>query len=325
MDSRQAITNYSLKHHRLVTVVMLAFTLSSGALIPLIHVDTDPENMPSEDEPVRVFHNETKERFALNDIVVVGIVNDEHPNEVFNPSSLGRIYELTEFAKRLRWQDEDNPDEQVGVVGVDLLASSTVDYIGQGSPGEVKFEWLMRKPLSTEAEALEIRDKAMSNPLLKGTVVSEDGKAICLYLPLTSKDLSYRVYRELRERIATFDGEDEYHITGLPAAEDTFGIEMFVQMGGICALGYVGDICFHVFVFPQGGFDCFCDDSCAGFGGFDDGSFNRAGVPSAYNELDDTDIFDADIGCRLGAHSFRIFRPVHEGEGEGTDDAGGHE
>ncbi len=116
-------------------------------------------------------------------------------------------------------------------MGVDLLAPSTVDYIGQGGPGEVKFEWLMRKPPSTEAEALEIRDKAMSNPLLKGTVVSEDGKAICLYLPLTSKDLSYRVYRELRERIATFDGEDEYHITGLPAAEDTFDVEMFVQMG----------------------------------------------------------------------------------------------
>ncbi len=81
---------------------MLAFTLGLGALIPLIHVDTDPENMLSEDEPVRVFHNETKERFALNDIVVVGIVNDEHPNGISNPSSLGRIYELTEFAKRLR-------------------------------------------------------------------------------------------------------------------------------------------------------------------------------------------------------------------------------
>lgn len=135
MDLKQAITNYSLKHHRLVTVVMLAFTLGLGALIPLIHVDTDPENMLSEDEPVRVFHNETKERFALNDIVVVGIVNDEHPNGVFNPSSLGRIYKLTEFAKRLRWQDEDNPDEQVGVVGVDLLAPSTVDYIGQGVLG----------------------------------------------------------------------------------------------------------------------------------------------------------------------------------------------
>jgi len=61
--------------------------------------------------------------------------------------------------------------------------------------------------------------------------VSEDGKAICLYLPLTRKDLSYKVSSKLREKISTFKGPEQYHITGLPVAEDTFGVEMFVQMG----------------------------------------------------------------------------------------------
>jgi len=199
MDFKQAITDYSIKHYKLVTVIMVVLTLGLGALIPLIKVDTDPENMLSADEPVRVFHNQTKKQFALSDIVVVGIVNDKDTNGVFNPSSLSKIYELTEFAKTLRWQDEENPDKEVGIIEVDILAPSTVDHIGQGRPGEVKFEWLMRTPPATQAEALEIRDKAMSNPLLKGTVISEDGKAICLYLPLTSKDLSYRVYSKLRE------------------------------------------------------------------------------------------------------------------------------
>jgi hypothetical protein len=59
---------------------------------------------------------------------------------------------------------------------------------------------------------------------------SEDEKAICLYLPLTRKDLSYRVYNELRKKIATFKGDEQYYITGLPVAEDTFGVEMFIQM-----------------------------------------------------------------------------------------------
>lgn len=229
MEVRQGIVGFSLRHYKLVTAAMAVFTVALGAFIPLIRVDTDPENMLSEDEPVRVFHNETKERFALNDIVVVGIVNEKDPNGVFNPSSLGRIYELTEFAKTLQW--EDKKGERAGVIEADLLGPSTVDYIGQGGPGVVKFEWLMRRPPETDAEAIEIRDKAMSNPLLKGTVVSEDGKAVCLYLPLTSKDLSYRVYRELRGKIETFEGDEEYHITGLPVAEDTFGVEMFVQMG----------------------------------------------------------------------------------------------
>jgi len=230
MDFKQSITGYSIKHYKVTTIGMVVFTLAMGALIPLIEVDTDPENMLSEDEAVRVFHNLTKEQFTLNDIVVVGIVNNKDPNGVFNPASLTRIYELTEFAKTLSWPDEKNPGEDVGVVEVDILAPSTVDYIGQGDPGEVKFEWLMKKPPVTQAQALEIRDKAMSNPLLKGTLVSEDGEAVCLYLPLTNKDLSYRVYSKLREKIATFSGDEQYHITGLPVAEDTFGVEMFIQM-----------------------------------------------------------------------------------------------
>jgi hypothetical protein len=171
--------------------------------------------------------------------VVVGIVNDKNANGVFNPASLGKIYELAEFAETLTWEDEENPGEQAGVVGVDMLAPSTVDHIGQGGPGEVKFEWLMREPPSTEEQAIEIRDKAMSNPLLKGTLVSENGKAVCLYLPLTSKDLSYRVYTKLRAKIATFKGDEQYHITGLPVAEDTFGVEMFIQMAVSAPLAMV--------------------------------------------------------------------------------------
>jgi len=231
MEFRHKITELSLKHYKLVTVVMLVFTLGLGALIPLIQVDTDPENMLSADEPVRVFHNQTKKQFVLSDIVVLGVVNNKDPNGVFNPTSLARIYELTEFSKTLRWPSAEDPNEQVGVIEVDLLAPSTVDHIGQGGPGVVTFEWLMTKPPTTNAEALEIRDRAMSNPMLKGTVISEDGKAICLYLPLTSKDLSHKVYKELMKKIATFESDDEeYHITGLPVAEDTFGYEMFAQM-----------------------------------------------------------------------------------------------
>jgi len=230
MELKQKIISFPLKHYKLVTVVMVIFTLTLGALIPLIKVDTDPENMLSETEAARLFHNQTKKQFALNDIVVVGIINDKDPHGVFNPSSLAKIYELTEFAKTLRWPDEKKPSRQIGVVEVDLLAPSTVDHIGQGGPGEVKFEWLMHKPPATTTEAIQIRDKAMSNPLLKGTLISENGKAICLYLPLTSKDLSHRVYKQLKNKIATFTGDEKYHITGLPVAEDTFGYEMFIQM-----------------------------------------------------------------------------------------------
>jgi uncharacterized protein len=226
------ITRWSVEHYKAITLIMVIFTAVTAALIPMIRIDTDPENMLSKDEPVRVFHNQTKEKFDLSDIVVVGVINEEHEHGVFNPETLGRIYELTEFAKTLRWPSEDDPDKTAGVIEADIIAPSAVDHIGQGGPGTIKFEWLMPSPPQDQQQALEIREKAMSNPMFEGTMVSEDGRAIMLFLPLTDKHLSYRVYKSLNEKIASMPGSEneDYHITGLPVAEDTFGVEMFIQM-----------------------------------------------------------------------------------------------
>jgi hypothetical protein len=177
--------------------------------------------MLSEDEPVRVFHNQMKREMALHDMVVLGVVNETHPDGVFNPESLAKIYELTQYAKTLRWRDPKNPDKHVGVIEIDTIAPSTVDNIEQGGPGTVTFEWLMPSPPKNREDALAVRHKAERIPFLKGTLLSEDGKALCLYLPITSKDLSYEIYSS---------GDERYFITGLPVAEDTFGVEMFKQM-----------------------------------------------------------------------------------------------
>ena len=230
MKVGQHIVRYSLDHPKTVIALMLGATLLLGAMIPRVKVDTDPENMLAETEAVRVFHNEMKREFTLNDMVVLGIVNEKDPDGVFNPTSLARIYELTQFAESLRWPDPKDPTKEIGVIEADLLAPSKVDNIEPAGPGTVRFEWLMAAPPKTRAEARAIREKARSNPLLDGTLVSEDGKALCLYLPLTSKHLSYRVYSALKKELATYEGDEEYHITGLPVAEDTFGVEMFMQM-----------------------------------------------------------------------------------------------
>ena len=236
------LANFSVKYPWIVTGIMVFATvvLALAAGLPSIwpgtfsrlnslKVDTDPENMLPSNEPVRVYHDQMRRELTLYDMVVVGIVNETHPDGVFNVDSLRRVYELTEFAKTLRWDDPDNEGEQIGVVVADMIGPSTVDNIEPGVD-QVKFEWLMQQPPATDEEARAVRDKALRIPFLKNTVVSGDGKAVCLYLPLTSKDLSNRVYTELRKEIAKYEGDDQYHIAGLPVAEDTFGVEMFKQM-----------------------------------------------------------------------------------------------
>lgn len=206
---------------------MVLMTLILGLLIIRVHVDTDPENMLSEKEMVRIFHNQTKKQFNLHDVVVLGVVNEKDKDGVFNPKTLTKIYQLSTFAASLA----DPKDPERKVIGRDIIAPDNVDIIEQAGLGQVRFQWLMPKPPTTKEEALHIRDKALDNPLLKGTMISEDGRALAIYLPISKKDFAHNLSKQLKKKIAELGpGDDRFYITGLPVAEDTFGKEMFIQM-----------------------------------------------------------------------------------------------
>ena len=217
---KQAIINLATGSPKLVYTIVLVLTLISGALISRIQIDTDPENMLAADQTDRVFHNSVEQRFTLHDAIVVGIVNNGHPEGIFNARSLAALHSLSASILQLE-----------GVIAPDLMSLAVTDNIGQEGPGTIRFEWMMHNAPSTEQQAADIRDKVARLPLLKDTLVSGDGKAAAIYVPIESKDLSYPLSQEIAALSKLLDSDDEFHITGLPVAEDTFGHDMFVQMG----------------------------------------------------------------------------------------------
>ncbi|TNE37925.1 MAG: RND transporter [Alphaproteobacteria bacterium] len=201
---------------------------SSVPFLNGVTIDTDPENMLPADEPVRVYHNDQKKNFALHDMVVVGVVDNESPQGVFTVETLKEIYALTNYAKSLRWQDDKGIWH--GVIEKDLMSPSTVDNIEQAGLGSVSFNWLMQAPPETQEQAAQIAKAALNLPLLNGTLISEDGKAAALYIPIELKADGYDVARQLKAEFETFEGSATYYVTGMPVAQDQFGVEMFVQM-----------------------------------------------------------------------------------------------
>jgi len=216
----QAFVRLATGRPRLVYALILFATLVTAALISQIRIDTDPENMLPATQTDRLFHNQVEQRFALHDVIVVGIVNDEHPSGIYNAASLSALHALSESILELD-----------GVIGPDLMSLAVSDNITQEGPGTIRFEWLMREAPLLDEQAASIRDAVLRLPLLLDTLVSGDGKAAAIYVPIESKDLSYPLSREIRALADALDSDDQYHITGLPVAEDTFGHEMFVQMG----------------------------------------------------------------------------------------------
>jgi hypothetical protein len=216
---KKNIVHFSLAHPWLVMAAVILTVAVLGSMIPSIRVDTDPENMLPADQPDRVLHDVIKERFGLHDMIVVGIVNESDGQGIFNLRSLATLHELTDKIMQID-----------GVIAHDLMSLSTVDNISQEGPGTIRFNWMMHVAPTTGEQVEQIRQAVQRLPLLQNTLVSDDGRAAGIYIPIEHKNQSNRIAEEIRGLVAAFETDDEFHITGLPVAEDTFGVEMFKQM-----------------------------------------------------------------------------------------------
>ncbi len=265
------LSNFSIRFPRLLLLLILLLTALFASQFPKVKFDNDPQNMLSANEPVRVFHNVVKERFALYDFVIAGVINNQHPDGVFNVATLQRLHKLSQQLYSLQQSSTGLPqvvsgdhlsdplitldmtpdstvrrvlnsafnhdpnrlfDEQgqSAIIAPEIISPSFVDSLQQAELGALRLEYLMEKAPTTAVEARSIRELALNNPLYRGTLAAEDGKAIAIYLPISSKTFSHNVANLVKTLTADWPEEDQVHVTGLPVAEDTFGVEMLVQM-----------------------------------------------------------------------------------------------
>ncbi len=218
---KDQLIDFATSRPRIIFAAILTLVIASAALIPNIQIDTDPENMLSADDPARLFHNQVQNDFAMYDNIVVGAVASDEKG-IFTPRSLTALHQLTKSILQID-----------GVVQSDLLALSTSDnisHIPSNDGGTIRFEYMMRQAPQTQATADAISDAVARLPMLNNTLVSGDGMAAAIYVPLYNKDDSYAIAEQIRALLPSLDSSDSYHITGLPVAENQFGVEMFIQM-----------------------------------------------------------------------------------------------
>ena len=222
----QRVLNFAIAKPKAIYSLVLLVTLLSLAMLPMIEIDTDPENMLSQDAPARVFHNQIKTDFLMRDMIVVGLVSKSN---IFTAETLTVIEKLTNDILTLD-----------RVIVPDLLSLNVVDNIRQlsdenGNNQGIVFEYLMKSAPTSAQGSQAIQQAVKRLPMLNNTLVSGDNKAIAIYVPIVNKDQSYIIAEQIRalslNYISPQQGDLAFHITGLPVAEDQFGFEMFVQMG----------------------------------------------------------------------------------------------
>ncbi|MHB8792831.1 MAG: efflux RND transporter permease subunit [Thermoleophilia bacterium] len=203
---RTRLTEISLKRPWTVIIVTLFITLAFATQFPRMETDTDPNNMLPETADVRVSNREVEQIFGLHkDMMAVGIVND---NGIFNPQTVNRMARLTE---EIRGID--------GVAAPDVtsfLVAANMTTPPNGYSGD---------------EISAMKGMVMGNPLMAGRFISEDGTTSAIYVPLNDGANGKEVADAIRQAVESEPTQDTYYVAGDPVARDTFGSEMFLQMG----------------------------------------------------------------------------------------------
>ncbi len=201
---RHALVELAMDRPRLVFLVIGIFSVVFAAATFAVTVDTDPENMLPSDHEVRVRNEALRDDFGAHDMLVVGVIDDEG---VLDPATLGATHELALSATDLD-----------GVVGDEVV------WFASATGGEAD----VADMAGVEATSVAVA----SDPVLGGNVISPDGTALTVFVPLEDKSDANPVTADLKTAIgdSALLSDTETHIAGLPLAEEAFGREMFVQM-----------------------------------------------------------------------------------------------
>ena len=234
----ERLTRFSLDRPKTVLGLSVLITALFLTQFPKIKTDTDPENMLDVSQPDRVFYDELKEEFGIRDMLVVGIVDE---GGIFRAESLPSVARAINEILTVQ-----------GVIIEDVVSITTTNNVKSGG-GLLE----MRPPLTdmptTEEGFARIRADIAANPFLHEKIASADGTAVAIYVPIQAKDMSYRISNEIQ---AILDREllptHETHLAGLPVAEDTFGHEMFVQMGVVAPATFVAVLILAFLLFRTG-------------------------------------------------------------------------
>ena len=151
--------NQIFRHPGLYLSIIILIAIGCALLYSRLPVETSVESLIMEDDPDLLFHNDFKEQFGEDEFLVAAFSDPD----IFTPGFLRFIEQLTG-----QLEDIEEVREVVSLTNVENIIGSEDDFIVEPLIKEIPDD-----PSSIET----IRRRALSNPLISGNIVSDDGGA----------------------------------------------------------------------------------------------------------------------------------------------------
>ncbi len=190
-----------------VSIIMLT-TLLTGNKRPLAPQPMWEKNISSQEQNI-----------PSNKILIVVLTNYVNENGVLNPVTLDVVAQFGEEILSLRQEHEKTPQ----LIATDFFAPNNISIPIPGNLGTVEFMPLFNNLPETDAQIDKISQTINQNPLAQNILLSENKKALALYLPLLENGYTPFIIKSLTQKLRkSADKESKIFFTGLPAAEEAF-------------------------------------------------------------------------------------------------------
>ncbi|MFC1670185.1 MMPL family transporter [Spirochaetota bacterium] len=222
----KGLVRFSINNPKKVLAALIIITLFFGFILyAKFDIETSPTKSFSRNLEVVKFYNLTMKKFSMKDYILIGIENDR--KGVFNTETIRYIEDLMARIKKLKIQkkfksiltgkkesvsvsstisptgfmsiinaEDINVDKKKNTVIIGNLTSKARKKAGLIVP-ENKMGQLPKDNKKLEILIPIIKKELMGNDLLKGTLVSNDGKACAILVPIQKKlDNKIRILRK---------------------------------------------------------------------------------------------------------------------------------
>jgi uncharacterized protein len=220
------LARYSVRHPWSSLALAAVVTLGAGSGVTRLTLRTDGHALVSSDAPEVRFDDGIRERFGIEDQIVV-LIDARHPDGIFNAETMQLIRDLTAQLARLPGINPSN------------VTSLATEPTFRFRPGTLINQTLLEPPLKTKEELEQLRDDLRRIELYTGTLVSADGKSTVILVGTPPKADRARLYQQVSELInkarppsGTTTGKNEQiSITGAPVAESLLGLHILEDLG----------------------------------------------------------------------------------------------
>jgi predicted RND superfamily exporter protein len=153
----EAWGRYAFRHAKPIVVIMLLVTALLAAWIPQLETDNSTDSFLHPDDPIRVAYDEFRREFGRDERISIAI---EAP-DLFAAESLAKLRAL-----------HDDLDREVP--HIEDLVSLVNARNTRGEGDELVVEDLMEEWPETSESRAALRERVLSNPLYRNTLISRD-------------------------------------------------------------------------------------------------------------------------------------------------------